>query len=163
MVQYSTEKRKKTANVCINVYMNVRTLKNWQTSLRLSKQYETSSLETPLTHQLQHYSPGFTTLQGCRPPGFAIMMSCMRHKRPVSALWGWMKEGGGGGVWEWASKEDHWPVHSGERRCHRLPYLKEMRRAEEGGTGRERKRVKREKEKGNVIFQGDCPKSLPVL
>lgn len=132
--------------------------------MRLSKQYTKNIIRNT------SYTPA-TTLQswihhlaGVQTPWFAIMMCCMRHKQPVSALWGWMKEGGrvGWGV-RVASKGDDWPVHSGERRCHRLPYLKEMRRAEEGGTGRERKRVKTERKKGNVIFQGDCPTSLPVL
>ena len=56
-------------------------------------------------------------------------------------------------------KGDDWSAHSSERRCHWLPYLKEMRRAEEGGTGRKSRRVKKErKNKGNVISHGDCPK-----
>lgn len=47
------------------------------------------------------------------------------------------------------------------RRCHWLPYLKEMRRAEEGGTGRESRRVKKERKKGIVISHGDCPQMSP--
>lgn len=52
-------------------------------------------------------------------------------------------------------------AHSSETRCHWLPYLKEMRRAEKGGIGRETRRVKRERKKGNVISRGDCPKVSP--
>lgn len=38
---------------------------------------------------------------------------------------------------------------SGRRGCHWLPYLKEMRRAEEGSRGRERvEKKKRERERG---------------
>ena len=53
---------------------------------------------------------------------------------------------------------DDWPAHSSERRCHWLPYLKEMRRAEEGGTRREIRRKSEEREK-----EGECyfPQRLP--
>lgn len=38
---------------------------------------------------------------------------------------------------------------SGRRGCDWLPYLKEMRTAEEGGRGRERERRRRRREKEN--------------
>lgn len=59
-------------------------------------------------------------------------------------------------------KQHDWLVHSTDRRCHLLPYLKEMRRVEEGSTGggERKKRVEKERKKGSVISDGGCPKKI---
>lgn len=59
-----------------------------------------------------------------------------------------------GGVKKVASKGDDWPAYTSERRCHWLPYLKEMRRAEEGSIGGwvGWGKVKKDRKKGSVIL-----------
>lgn len=119
-------------------------------------QHTTKSLGTPLTHQFIHQllQSWIHHLAEVQPPKLTDMMCCMRHKQLVSALWGWKE---GSGVYEHKRKKgDDWPEHSSEKRCHWLPYLKEMRRAEEGGTGRE-SRIKseereRKKERRGILF-----------
>lgn len=71
---------------------------NWWNSLCFNKQYASKSLETPHIHQLTHWllQSWIHHLAGV-PPRPPIMMYCMQHKQPVSALWGWREWGVRGG------------------------------------------------------------------
>lgn len=97
-------------------------------------------------------------------PWYAIMMCCMRHKQPVSALWGWMTEGDGV-VWgvrvaskgRWLAGAQQWEMMP----LATVPQGNEESRGGRRGEGE--KKSEKERKKGNVIFHGDCPKSLPVL
>lgn len=73
-----------------------------------------------------------------------------------------MGMGVGGGCEHKGKVGGDWSAHSSERRCHWLPYLKEMRRAEEGGNGEEEQKNEwRKRKKGDVISHGCFHKKSP--
>lgn len=74
----------------------------------------------------------------------------MHHKQPVSALWAW--KGQGGSELRAQEREMIGRCTAVRKKCHWLPYLKEMRRAEEGGTKRENRIKSEEKERRGILF-----------
>lgn len=109
------------------------------TSLYFKKEYTNKTVGDPF------YTPSVYT--HCSSPDsppcsetLAWCAACVTNSQSVHC-------GDERGVGGQSCKHKRAKAHSSERRCHWLLYLKEMRRAEEGGTGRESRRESEERER----------------